>query len=78
MNHLRVRTLPTLPTVTLLATLLLTVSISAAPPTMTYREARTVVECGMEIVVYAGVPLPATAPLLLAALLGGAALRLRR
>lgn len=32
-----------------------------AKPTMTYREVRTVVECGMEIVVYAGVPLPAKA-----------------
>lgn len=32
-----------------------------AKPAMTYREVRTVVECGMEIVVYAGVPVPAKA-----------------
>lgn len=44
----------------MLATLLLTASMSA-PPAMTYREVRTVVECGMEIVVYAGVPMPANA-----------------
>ena len=63
----------------MLATLLLTASMSVPPscdcltcacascacglakPTMTYREVRTVVECGMDIVVYAGVPMPAKA-----------------
>lgn len=34
----------------------------SAPPSMTYREVKGFVECGIPLVVYAGVPLPSGAP----------------